>query len=347
MIPSSAEHSPQSMLVTGGAGFIGANFVEYILESDPDVRVTTLDALTYAGSLDNLDAVIANPRHDFVRGDITDASMVRSVLADRRIDTIVHFAAESHVDRSISGPGAFISTNVTGTFTLLEAARAEWMGSSRSRAVRFHHVSTDEVFGSLTETDPPFTETTPYAPNSPYSASKAGSDHLVRAYFHTYGLPCIMTNCSNNYGPYQHAEKFIPTVIRSALGGKPIPIYGAGLNVRDWLYVTDHCRAIDRVVRRGRSGQTYLVGGRSERRNIDIARQICGVLDELKPRTSGAYSDLLSLVTDRAGHDFRYAIDCRLIESELGWRAEETFDTGIRKTVSWYLANPRHLERSE
>ena len=333
------------MLVTGGAGFIGANFVEYILESDPDVRVTTLDALTYAGSLDNLDAVIANPRHDFVRGDITDASMVRSVLADRRIDTIVHFAAESHVDRSISGPGAFISTNVTGTFTLLEAARAEWMGSSRSRAVRFHHVSTDEVFGSLTETDPPFTETTPYAPNSPYSASKAGSDHLVRAYFHTYGLPCIMTNCSNNYGPYQHAEKFIPTVIRSALGGKPIPIYGAGLNVRDWLYVTDHCRAIDRVVRRGRSGQTYLVGGRSERRNIDIARQICSVLDELKPRTSGAYSDLLSSVTDRAGHDFRYAIDCGLIESELGWRAEETFDSGIRKTVDWYLVNPRHLER--
>jgi len=211
--------------------------------------------------------------------------------------------------------------------------------------VRFHHVSTDEVFGSLTETDPPFTETTPYAPNSPYSASKAGSDHLVRAYFHTYGLPCIMTNCSNNYGPYQHAEKFIPTVIRSALGGKPIPIYGAGLNVRDWLYVTDHCRAIDRVVRRGRSGQTYLVGGRSERRNIDIARQICGVLDELKPRTSGEYSDLLSSVTDRAGHDFRYAIDCGLIESELGWRAEETFDSGIRKTVDWYLTNLRHLER--
>ncbi len=333
------------MLVTGGAGFIGANFVQYILESDDDLRVTTLDSLTYAGSLDNLDAVIANPRHDFVRGDITDASMVRAVLADRRIDTIVHFAAESHVDRSISGPGAFISTNVVGTFTLLEAARAEWMGNSRSRAVRFHHVSTDEVFGSLTETDPPFTETTPYAPNSPYSASKAGSDHLVRAYYHTYGLPCIMTNCSNNYGPYQHAEKFIPTVIRSALGGKPIPIYGAGLNVRDWLYVTDHCRAIDRVLRHGRLGQTYLVGGRSERRNIDIARQICGVLDELRPRTSGAHADLLSSVTDRAGHDFRYAIDCGLIESELGWRAEETFESGIRKTVDWYLANPRHLER--
>ncbi|MDQ3082693.1 MAG: dTDP-glucose 4,6-dehydratase [Gemmatimonadota bacterium] len=334
------------MLVTGGAGFIGANFVEHILATDSDVRVTTLDSLTYAGSLDNLDAVISNPRHDFVRGDITDASMVRSVLADRRIDTIVHFAAESHVDRSISGPGAFIDTNVVGTFTLLEAARGEWMGAPRARAVRFHHVSTDEVFGSLNETDAPFTESTPYSPNSPYSASKAGSDHLVRAYFHTYGLPCIITNCSNNYGPYQHSEKFIPTVIRSALGGKPIPIYGAGLNVRDWLYVTDHCTAIDSVMRRGRAGQTYLIGGRSERRNIDIARQICEILDELRPRAGGGYAALLSSVTDRAGHDFRYAIDCGLIESEVGWRAHETFDTGIMKTVRWYLANPRHLERT-
>jgi len=338
-------HEPQSMLVTGGAGFIGANFVEHVIASDAHVRVTTLDSLTYAGSLDNLGAVIANPRHDFVRGDITDAATVRSVLAERRIDTIVHFAAESHVDRSISGPAAFIDTNVVGTFTLLEAARAEWLGTSRFRQVRFHHVSTDEVFGSLSETDPPFTETTPYAPNSPYSASKAGSDHLVRAYHHTYGLPTALTNCSNNYGPYQHSEKFIPTVIRSALGGKPIPIYGAGLNIRDWLFVADHCKAIDCVIRRGRIGQTYLVGGRSERRNIDIARDICGILDELKPRSRGAYSDLLSSVPDRLGHDFRYAIESGLIESELGWRAEETFDSGIRKTVAWYLANPKHLER--
>ncbi|MEO5579894.1 MAG: dTDP-glucose 4,6-dehydratase [Gemmatimonadaceae bacterium] len=339
-------HVPQSMLVTGGAGFIGANFVEHILASDADVRVTTLDSLTYAGSLENLDGVISNSRHDFVRGDITDASMVRSVLADRRIDTIVHFAAESHVDRSISGPAAFINTNVVGTFTLLEAARGEWLGASRARPVRFHHVSTDEVFGSLNETDPPFSEATPYAPNSPYSASKAGADHLVRAYTHTYGLPCVITNCSNNYGPYQHAEKFIPTVIRSALDGQPIPIYGAGLNVRDWLYVADHCRAIDRVMRDGRIGQSYLIGGKSERRNIDIARQICGILDKLKPRASGCHADMLSSVTDRAGHDFRYAIDCSLIESELGWRTEETFESGIRKTVGWYLANPRHLERN-
>lgn len=338
-------HEPQSMLVTGGAGFIGANFVDHVLASDPRLRVTTLDLLTYAGSLHNLDVVIANPRHDFVRGDITDAAMVRSVLAERRIDTIVHFAAESHVDRSISGPAAFISTNVVGTFTLLEAARAEWLGTSRSRQVRFHHVSTDEVFGSLSETDPPFTEATPYAPNSPYSASKAGSDHLVRAYHHTYGLPTLITNCSNNYGPYQHAEKFIPTVVRSALADKPIPIYGAGLNIRDWLYVADHCKAIDCVIRRGRVGQTYLIGGRSERRNIDIAREICGILDEMKPRKSGAYSDLLSSVPDRLGHDFRYAIESGLIESELGWQAEETFQSGIRKTVEWYLANPRHLER--
>ncbi len=334
------------MLVTGGAGFIGANFVEHILASDSEVRVTTLDSLTYAGSLDNLGNVISDPRHDFIRGNITDASMVRSVIADRRIDTIVHFAAESHVDRSIAGPAAFIDTNVVGTFTLLEAARGEWLGASASKGgARFHHVSTDEVFGSLAESDPPFHEATPYSPSSPYSASKAGSDHLVRAYQHTYGLPCVITNCSNNYGPYQHAEKFIPTVIRSALAGRPIPIYGAGLNVRDWLYVADHCRAIDRVLRGGRVGQTYLVGGRSERRNIDIARQICGILDEMRPRRGGGYAQLLSSVTDRAGHDFRYAIDCRLIESELGWRAEETFDSGIRKTVSWYLANERHLER--
>jgi dTDP-glucose 4,6-dehydratase len=338
-------HTPRSILVTGGAGFIGANFVEHVLRSDPEVRVTTLDALTYAGSLSNLAAVVNDPRHDFVKGDITDRELVDEVIRDRPIDTVVHFAAESHVDRSISGPAAFIETNLVGTFTLLEAAREAWVANGRTEDVRFHHVSTDEVFGSLEEKDPPFNERTPYSPNSPYSASKAGSDHLVNAYHHTYGLPVTMTNCSNNYGPYQHAEKFIPTVIRSALAEKPIPIYGQGLNIRDWLYVMDHCVAIDQVVRRGRLGATYLVGGRSERRNIDIAKEICVILDELRPRASGKHEDLLSSVTDRLGHDFRYAINCSLIEEELEWTPSETFASGIRKTVDWYLANPEHLER--
>jgi dTDP-glucose 4,6-dehydratase len=338
-------HTPKSVLVTGGAGFIGANYLEYLLESDTSARIVTLDSLTYAGSVENLGAVMDNPRHEFVKGDITDAALVNELINDRQIDTIVHFAAESHVDRSITGPAAFITTNVVGTFTLLEAARTAWLRAGARHDVRFHHVSTDEVFGSLSESDPPFSETTPYSPNSPYSASKAGSDHLVRAYHHTYGLPVTITNCSNNYGPYQHAEKFIPTVIRSALAEKPIPIYGAGLNIRDWLYVRDHCVAIDKVVRDGVSGETYLIGGRSERRNIDIARHICGILDERSPRKSGKYADLLSSVTDRLGHDFRYAIDASVIERELGWTPSETFDTGIRKTVEWYLANPDHLKR--
>ncbi|MEP6905707.1 MAG: dTDP-glucose 4,6-dehydratase [Gemmatimonadales bacterium] len=338
-------HSPRSMLVTGGAGFIGANFVEHVLRNDNAVHVTTLDALTYAGSLENLAAVIDDPRHDFVKGDITDRELVDELIRKRPIDTIVHFAAESHVDRSIAGPAAFIETNLVGTFTLLEAARDAWLNAGTERDVRFHHVSTDEVFGSLGETDPPFNEKTPYSPRSPYSASKAGSDHLVNAYHHTFGLPVTMTNCSNNYGPYQHAEKFIPTVIRSALAEKPIPIYGAGRNIRDWLYVGDHCAAIDTVLRRGRNGETYLVGGRSERRNIDIAREICSILDVRQPRSSGTYADLLTSVTDRLGHDFRYAIDCSLIESELGWEQRETFATGIQKTVDWYLTNPNHLAR--
>ncbi len=342
---SEALHVPRSVLVTGGAGFIGANFVEHILDTDDSVRVTTLDALTYAGSRDNLARVMSNPRHDFVHGDITDAPLINSLLADGAIDTIVHFAAESHVDRSITGPAAFITTNVVGTFTLLEAARTAWQGRFDD-GVRFHHVSTDEVFGSLTQDDPPFSESTPYSPNSPYSASKAGSDHLVRAYHHTYGLPVTITNCSNNYGPYQHAEKFIPTVIRSALAGKPIPIYGAGLNVRDWLYVGDHCKAIDLVIREGETGQTYLVGGRSERRNIDIARQICEILDERSPRKSGTCAELLTSVADRLGHDFRYAIDSSRVESELAWKPEESIETGIRRTVEWYLANPEHLARA-
>ncbi|MEO8192577.1 MAG: dTDP-glucose 4,6-dehydratase [Gemmatimonadales bacterium] len=342
---SAGTHQPQSVLVTGGAGFIGANFVEHLLESDTGVNVTTLDSLTYAGSLDNLARVMDNPRHTFVEGDITDASLVNGLLSRKAIDTVVHFAAESHVDRSISGPAAFINTNVVGTFTLLEAARSAWLDRTRERGVRFHHVSTDEVFGSLTDSDPPFSETTAYSPNSPYSASKAGSDHLVRAYHHTYGLPVTITNCSNNYGPYQHAEKFIPTVIRSALAEKPIPIYGAGLNIRDWLYVKDHCTAIDAVIRGGRNGSTYLIGGRSERRNIDIAKQICGILDEKSPRASGTYAELLSSVTDRLGHDFRYAIDSSLIESELGWAPAESFDTGISRTVDWYLARTSQLQK--
>lgn len=339
-------HRPRNVLVTGGAGFIGANFVEHLLDRDSGVNVTTLDSLTYAGSLDNLSAVMGVPRHEFVRGDIADAPLVNNLLAERQIDTIVHFAAESHVDRSITGPAAFIRTNVVGTFTLLEAARNAWLSNGAAGDVRFHHVSTDEVFGSLTESDPPFSETTPYSPRSPYSASKAGSDHLVRAYHHTYGLPVTITNCSNNYGPYQHAEKFIPTVIRTALAEKPIPIYGAGLNIRDWLYVRDHCAAIDLVVRRGTGGETYLVGGRSERRNIEIARLICGILDEKRPRPSGTHAELLASVTDRLGHDFRYAIDATLIETELGWKPGETLDSGIGKTIEWYLAHPEHLERN-
>ncbi|HVF41099.1 MAG TPA: dTDP-glucose 4,6-dehydratase [Gemmatimonadaceae bacterium] len=340
-------HTPRSVLVTGGAGFIGSNFVAHVLATDPTVRIVTLDALTYAGSLDNLRTELDNPRHTFVHGDITDASLVRKVFTEEAIDTVLHFAAESHVDRSITGPAAFIETNVVGTLTLLEAARSAWERSGRwEPGVRFHHVSTDEVFGSLGMDDPPFSESSPYSPNSPYSASKAASDHLVRAYHHTYGLPITITNCSNNYGPHQHPEKFIPTVIRSALSEKPIPIYGAGLNVRDWLYVTDHCVAIDRVVRAGNDGETYLVGGRSERRNIDIARQICSLLDARAPQSSGSYLDLLTYVTDRLGHDFRYAIDSKHIESALGWRAAETFESGIEKTIDWYLANRAQLERA-
>jgi len=341
----STSHTPRAVLVTGGAGFIGSNFVSHLLSTDAEVKVTTLDALTYAGSLENLGSSLDDPRHTFVHGDITDTALVKQVFDKKGIDTVMHFAAESHVDRSISGPAAFINTNVVGTLTLLETARHAWAERTGANSVRFHHVSTDEVFGSLGAADAPFSEVTPYSPNSPYSASKAASDHLVRAYHHTYGLPVTITNCSNNYGPNQHAEKFIPTVIRSALSETEIPIYGAGLNVRDWLYVSDHCVAIDQVVRSGEAGRTYLVGGRSERRNINIARQICSMLDERRPRRAGTYGDLLTFVTDRLGHDFRYAIDSAFIENSLGWRATETFESGIGKTVDWYLAHPGHLER--
>ena len=330
------------LLVTGGAGFIGSNVIHRIIDQPEVEKLINLDCLTYAGHLANLERVSSHPKYVFEKVDLRDKKAVFDVVQRHVITHVMHLAAESHVDRSITGPGDFIHTNIVGTFHLLEACRTVWGSDMRSR--RFHHVSTDEVYGSLGPSGY-FTETTPYAPNSPYSASKAGSDHLVNAYHHTYGMPVTMTNCSNNYGPYQHAEKFIPTVIRSALAENPIPIYGAGLNIRDWLYVADHCEAIDAVVRRGRDGQTYLIGGQSERRNIDIAQEICGILDEVRPRARGKYADLLTSVTDRLGHDFRYAIDCSLIESELGWKQRETFATGIRKTVDWYLANPAHFER--
>lgn len=332
-------HQPRKMLVTGGAGFIGANFVRYVLDAHVDERVVNLDSLTYAGSLDNLRGVLDDPRHTFVHGDIANGQLVLSLLADHEIDTIVHFAAESHVDRSIDGPAAFVHTNVLGTFVLLEAARERWLGDKRRAAsVRFHQVSTDEVYGSLGDDDPPFTERTPYSPNSPYSASKAAADHLVRAYAHTYGLPITITNCSNNYGPYQHTEKFIPTVVSACLEERPIPVYGTGTNVRDWLHVRDHCTAIDTVLRRGVPGETYLVGADNECRNIELTRIICRVLDELRPRAAGPHEELITFVTDRAGHDFRYAIDASKLATELHWRPQIPFEAGLRRTIEWYMA---------
>jgi len=363
------EFVPKNILVTGGAGFIGCNYVRYMLANDPDVRIVNLDKLTYAGSLDNLkdlpDKVNAGngregalgyeSRHQFVQGDICDRELIDRLLREHEIDTIVHFAAESHVDNSISGPEIFIQTNVMGTFTLLESARQYWLvelegrrqakddsNAPSDRSFRFHHISTDEVYGTLAKDDPAFTEETPYAPNSPYSASKAGSDHLVRAYFHTYGLPVTTTNCSNNYGPYQHSEKLIPTIIRNCVNGSPIPVYGDGSNIRDWLYVEDHCSGIDAVIRRGRLGEVYNIGGINEWANIDIVKCICGVLDAVRPLTSPishltSYTDLISFVTDRPGHDWRYAIDASRMGQELKWQPAETFETGIRKTVEWYL----------
>ena len=341
-----SRHVPRRLLVTGGAGFIGSNFVRHLLAADPAVSIVTLDALTYAGRLANLGPALTDPRHTFVRGDICDAGLVQRLLREHGVDTVVHFAAESHVDRSITGPAPFIMTNLVGTFTLLEAARQVW-DERRSGGVRFHHVSTDEVFGSLDNNDLPFCESTAYAPNSPYSASKAGSDHLARAYHHTYGLPVTGTNCSNNYGPFQHGEKFIPTVIRSCLSGRPIPVYGTGMNVRDWLYVEDHCRAVDQVLRCGALGEIYLVGARNERRNLDIARLICRFVAEALGQPAERYLTLVELVTDRAGHDFRYAIDPGRIEREVGWRPIESFETGLRKTVEWYLVHPDFLEPGE
>jgi dTDP-glucose 4,6-dehydratase len=326
------------ILVTGGAGFIGANFVlDWI--ADTGEPVINLDKLTYAGNLENLSALGNDGRHIFVCDDICDRSVVDALLARHRPRAIVHFAAESHVDRSIHGPGEFMRTNVEGTFTLLEAARAYWgtLAGAEREDFRFLHVSTDEVYGSLGPNDPPFAETNPYQPNSPYSASKAASDHLVRAWHHTYGLPVLTTNCSNNYGPYQFPEKLIPLVVANALAGKPLPIYGDGMNVRDWLYVGDHCAAIRAVLANGRVGETYNVGGWNEMPNLTIVTTICALLDELKPDSRGEYERLITFVTDRPGHDRRYAIDARKIERELGWRPAETFETGIRKTVRWYL----------
>jgi dTDP-glucose 4,6-dehydratase len=331
------EHHPRNVLVTGGAGFIGCNFVRHLLATEPDARIVTLDLLTYAGSLDNLRELPDPTRHTFVQGDICDRPLVDRLLREHAIDTIAHFAAESHVDRSITGPAAFVQTNLVGTFTLLEAARGAWLeGGRTAEHCRFHHISTDEVYGTLKHGDPPFSETTPYAPNSPYSASKAGSDHLVRAYFHTYGLPVVTTNCSNNYGPFQHGEKFIPTVIRSCLLQRPIPVYGDGSNIRDWLYVEDHCRGIDAVIRRGKLGETYNIGGDNEWANINIAKLICALLDQRRP-AHAPHERLISFVADRPGHDWRYAIDPRKMSEALSWRPAETFNTGIAKTVDWYL----------
>lgn len=329
------------ILVTGGAGFIGANFVLAWLGDKSADGVINVDKLTYAGNRKTLASVEDDSRHVFSQTDICDRDALDELFATYNPRAVVHFAAESHVDRSIHGPGEFIQTNIVGTFTLLEAARAYW-GSLEGQAksdFRFLHVSTDEVFGSLSETDPQFSETTPYAPNSPYSASKAASDHLVRAYHHTYGLPVLTTNCSNNYGPYHFPEKLIPLIIANALAGKPLPIYGDGLNVRDWLYVRDHCSAIREVLANGRLGETYNVGGWNEKTNLDVVHTLCDLLDELRPKATGSYRDQITFVKDRPGHDRRYAIDARKLERELGWKPAETFESGMRKTVQWYLDN--------
>ncbi|WP_433766940.1 dTDP-glucose 4,6-dehydratase [Pseudomonas putida] len=330
-----------TILVTGGAGFIGANFVlDWLAQSDE--QVINLDKLTYAGNLESLASLDGDVRHVFVQGDIGDSALVTQLLSDYRPRAILNFAAESHVDRSIHGPEDFIETNIVGTFRLLEAVRAYWGGlnTDAKQSFRFLHVSTDEVYGSLAKDDPAFTETHQYEPNSPYSASKAASDHLVRAYHHTYGLPVLTTNCSNNYGPYHFPEKLIPLMIVNALAGKSLPVYGDGQQIRDWLYVKDHCSAIRRVLEAGVVGETYNVGGWNEKPNLEIVHTVCGLLDELRPRADGQpYHQQIAYVTDRPGHDRRYAIDARKLERELGWKPAETFETGIRKTVEWYLDN--------
>ena len=332
----------RSILVTGGAGFIGSNFVPYFCQKYPEYKVICLDKLTYAGNLDNLKECNKMPNYVFVKGDICDKELVSELFSKYNISGVIHFAAESHVDNSIKGPEAFIKTNIEGTFNLIETARKFWMeapGKFKAGCEnnRFHHISTDEVYGTL-GTDGYFSETTPYAPNSPYSASKASSDFIVRAYHHTYGMNVTTSNCSNNYGPKQHDEKLIPHIIKMALEGKSLPIYGQGINVRDWLYVLDHCKAIDLIFHKGKSGETYNIGGHNERNNIAIVKTICKLLDDMQPRTDKhSYEELITFVSDRPGHDLRYAIDPTKIVSELGWKSDETFDTGIIKTVKWYL----------
>ncbi len=340
----SASFTPTCVLVTGGAGFIGSNFVHVILRANPGLRVINLDKLTYAGNLANLSVWENDPRHVFVRGDVADPELVRGLLAQHQPQALIHFAAESHVDRSIHGPADFLHTNVQGTFNLLECVRAHVQANPQA-PFRYLQVSTDEVYGSLTADADPFTEQHRFEPNSPYSATKAAADHLARAWHHTYGLPVLTTNCSNNYGPYHFPEKLIPLVIHRALKGDPLPIYGDGLQVRDWLYVEDHCRAIWRVLEQGRLGETYNIGGWNEKTNLDVVRTLCATLDELKPRADGKpYAQQMTFVADRPGHDRRYAIDARKIERELGWRPIETFETGIRKTVQWYLDHPDWVE---
>lgn len=330
-----------AILVTGGAGFIGSNFVLDWLNLH-DEPVINLDKLTYAGNPENLTALSHDDRHLFIKGDIGDTELVSALLRKHQIRAIIHFAAESHVDRSIHGPDDFIQTNIVGTFRLLETARHYFdsLNEADKAAFRFLHVSTDEVYGSLEPTDPAFTETNRYEPNSPYSASKAASDHLVRAYYHTYGLPVLTTNCSNNYGPYQFPEKLIPLIIHNALSKKALPVYGDGMQIRDWLYVKDHCSAIRQVLKTGKIGEVYNIGGFNEKPNIEVVKTLCSILDELKPRSDGqSYAEQITFVTDRPGHDRRYAIDASKIKKELGWSPVETFDTGIRKTVKWYLDN--------
>jgi dTDP-glucose 4,6-dehydratase len=329
-----------TILVTGGAGFIGANFIPYYLEQNPDTKIVNIDLLTYAGDLENLKAIENHPRYSFVKGDICDRTLVEQLFKKHNFTGVIHFAAESHVDNSIKNPDAFVRTNVFGTFNLLDVAKNHWMEGPNTykdtyQEARFHHISTDEVYGTLGD-EGLFTEETPYAPNSPYSASKASSDFLVRSYFHTYGMNVITTNCSNNYGPKQHDEKLIPTIIRKAISGENIPIYGDGKNIRDWLYVLDHCKGIELVYKKGKLGETYNVGGRNERNNLYIANVICELLDEMKPKQS-SYKEQISFVKDRPGHDFRYAIDASKLEGDLGWKADENFESGIQKTIKWYL----------
>lgn len=333
----------KKFLITGGAGFIGSNFIHYLLRTEKDIKVFNLDALTYAGNLDSLNDIADDPRYQFVQGNICDGDQIDSILREHHIDTIVHFAAESHVDRSILGPRQFVETNVMGTFTMLDAARNYWLREKALplESVRFHHVSTDEVFGSLKLGEPAWTEDTPYAPNSPYAASKASSDHLVRAYGHTYGLPYTITNCSNNYGPYQFPEKLIPVIILNAMEGKPLPVYGDGQQIRDWLHVEDHCEAIHLVLTKGVAGSTYNIGGENQPANLTIVETICDILDEIKPEsTHKPHRNLIQFVTDRPGHDRRYDIDTHKISTELGWRPRHNLTQGLLNTVQWYLDHP-------